>query len=425
MTDEDREREQAGGGIGRRGFLLGAGGVVLGGAGGFALGSSGEDDTPGAPEQAAQAPAPTPAAGSATSLPEGTDPADVIAYGYDPLTAETQRDLLTAGVTPAAAMFIRQNVALPDPGILSDPGAWSFRVDGVAEPGEMTLRDLQSMRSTELTAVLQCSGNGRGFADHAPDGEPWRVGAVANVTWTGVPVKAVIEERGGPAAGAAFLTGTGGEPLPADVEREDEVVERSVPLRKGMADCMLVWEMNGEPIPLSHGGPLRLIVPGYHAVNSVKFLKRLACTEAESPAKIQQSSYRVRPVGEASDPSQPSMWEMNVKSLITGPSNRGDVATGMVDVRGFAWSGDPEIEGVEVSTDGGKRWNDAKLSDTGPGQWAWRGFSYTFSAGEGDYRLVSRATDANGAVQPAIPEPNEEGYAHNGWRQAALTIGVG
>ena len=202
----------------------------------------------------------------------------------------------------------------------------------------MTIKDLKALGSTTITAVLQCSGNGRFFFEHGPSGSAWGVGAAANVQWTGVPVKMVLEAMGGAAEGARFLTGTGGEPIPAALNERDLVVERSIPLEKGMEDAILAWELNGEPVNISHGGPLRLVVPGYYGVNNVKYLKRLAATAKESDAKIQVSKYRVRPIGEKGAADQPSMWAMNVK--VDDPLGDKALKVGIVDDR-VAFCGSP------------------------------------------------------------------------------------
>lgn len=214
---------------------------------------------------------------------------------------------------------------------------------------------------------------------------------MGNARWTGVPVHAVIEALGGAVAGALFLTAAGAEPLPA-----------------------------GKDPPRAHR---RAIGPaGYWGINHVKFLGRLACTAEESDARIQRSTYRVRPVGVRSSPSQPTMWEMYVKSLIVYPTDDDDVEAGPVEVRGYAWAGEAAVAGVEVSVDGGAGWAPAGLAADTDGPGAWREFRHTFTAApDSEYRLVSRATDVNGETQPELPEPNERGYAHNGWGHPSLT----
>ena len=190
-----------------------------------------------------------------------------------------------------------------------------------------------------------------------------------------------------------------------------------------MEQAILAWDMNGEPIPLAHGGPLRLIVPGYYGVNNVKYLKRLAFTPEESPAKIQQTGYRVRPVGVSGDPSQPSMYEMSVKSWITGPLE--DAGTGQVRIAGLAMGGTSAVTGVEVSTDGGESWQEAELLGPDMGRYAWRPFVLVADLGAGTHTLTSRATNGNGDTQPKEFEPNERGYGHNGWLGHAVDVTVG
>ncbi|MGH3754417.1 MAG: sulfite oxidase [Pseudonocardiaceae bacterium] len=397
-------------GVSRRGLLLGAGGL-------FAAGAAACSPAAGPGSSAPEA--------GAGLLPAGKDPRDFVVYGVDPFEMETHRERLADLVTPVQALFVRQNLPLPAPAILADRDRWKTRFEGVARPAELTVAALRDLGRSEVTTVIQCSGNGRGFAPHGPQGSPWRVGAVGNCRWTGVPVNTVIDSLGGPVTAARFLTATGAEPLPAGSDPREHVVERSIPLAKGMADCLLAWELNGAPIPLEHGGPLRLVVPGYWGVNSVKFVGRLACTTDESDAKIQRASYRVRPVGVRGAPDQPSMWEMDVKSLITFPTDRDEVAAGPVEIRGVAWAGEAEVAGVEISTDGGQRWQAATLDRATAGPAGWREFTHTFVADAGEYRLVSRATDVNGETQPEFPEPNERGYGHNGWRNPALTVEVG
>jgi DMSO/TMAO reductase YedYZ molybdopterin-dependent catalytic subunit len=180
--------------------------------------------------------------------------------------------------------------------------------------------------------------------------------------------------------------------------------------------------MNGSPVPLAHGGPLRLIVPGYYGVNNVKYLKRLAFTEAESDANIQRTGYRVRPVGQKGAPSQPSMWEMSVKSWITHPLKEAD--KGPVQIYGVAFNGMNGVKSVEVSTDGGKTWKAAHFIGPDLGRFAWRTFVIAADLKPGSYTIASRATDTAGHVQPENFEPNERAYGHNGWSAHAVKVTI-
>ncbi len=238
-------------------------------------------------------------------------------------------------------------------------------------------------------------------------------------------VSDIIDRFGGAEKDVAFLTTTGADPLPEGVDRNQVVVERSVPLEKGLRDSLLVWEMNGAPLPLVHGGPLRLIVPGYYGVNNIKWVKRLALTQEQSGAHIQQSGYRVRPVGTGGRPDQPSMWRMDVKSWLNGPgADNTLVKSGPVLLHGVAFSGERGIDKVDVSVDEGRTWQQAQLVGPDLGPDAWRSFIYQTDLKQGEYHFASRATDAEGDSQPRESAQNERGYGHNGWLDAALSIKV-
>jgi mono/diheme cytochrome c family protein len=213
--------------------------------------------------------------------------------------------------------------------------------------------------------------------------------------------------------------------LPEGIDPQTVAVERSVPLDKGLKDCLLVWEMNGEPLPLVHGGPVRLLVPGYFGVNNVKWLRTLAATMKESSNKIQQSGYRLRPVGKSGNVSHPSMYRMPVKSWVNSPGADGKpIPPGRHRIFGVAFAGERGIESVEVSLDGGSNWRQAMLYGPDLGANAWRTFSLDAELDNGEYLLVSRATDKTGAQQPADFPANQRGYGHNGWRDHGLSVAV-
>ena len=354
-------------------------------------------------------------------LPDGLSLRDFTMYTRTPLTLETKRERMgIAAITPTPLLFVRNNLPMPERGIVDDPEAWTLSVEGVAKPRKFTLRELKALGVQTIAAVLQCSGNGRRFFEHGASGSPWGVGAAGCVLWTGVPVAAVLDAVGGAVETAKFLTATGGDPIPVLPKgfAADEIrVERSIPLSK--RDCLLAWEMNGIPLPLTHGGPLRLVVPGYYGVNSVKYVRTLACTQNESPARIQRKGYRVRPIGEGSDATQPSMWRMNVKSWINGAA---DVLAGKGLVHGVAFSGERWIRKIELSIDGGANWRNATLLEPDLGKYAWRAFALEVDLPRGKHVLASRATDAAGEVQPEHRVENERGYGNNAWRDLALHV---
>lgn len=405
---------------GRRRFLIQSVGVGSGiaamGATGVAFGASG--DTAAA------------ASGDASDLPDIIDWKDedaMILHGRTPITLETRRFAVgTSGITPASRLYIRNNLPVPDDDIVDDRDAWQVSIEGVKNPKNLSVGELKTMGLTSVAMVLQCSGNGRGFFEHQASGSQWRTGAAGNVVWSGVPLKDVIAALGGPADGMKYLTNTGGEVLPKGLDPDQIQVERSIPIDKALDDVLLAWEMNGQPIPLVHGGPLRVIVPGYYGCNSVKYVKRVALTPKESTSHMQQSSYRIRPIGESSSPDQPTMWDMNVKSFITGPGAKPNakVKAGHQVIHGVAFGGDEAVDSVEVSIDGGNTWQAAEIYGADMGRYAWRTFQLEVELPAGSLDLASRATTVSGAVQPEIRVENERGYGDNSWRDHALSIVV-
>lgn len=358
----------------------------------------------------------------ADGFPAALDPANFENHGTSPLTLETKRALLDGLLTPTELVFVRNNLGPPAESAYADPDAWSVEFTGVRSPRSMTVGDLKGIGHETVAAVLQCSGNGRRFFEHGASGSQWGVGAAANVLWTGVKLSDVVAELGGPADGARFVTALGGDTMPDVLDPATDGIERSVPIEDAMERAILAWDMNGAPLDGLHGGPLRLVVPGYYGVNQVKFARRVALTEEESETRIMTNSYRVRPIGASSDPSQPTMWRMNVKSWITSPLE--DAAAGPMHVTGVAFSGEAPVTGVEVSADGGATWRSADFLGPDLGPHAWRTFSMKWDAPAGTHTLVCRATDARGNVQPKERLENERGYAHNGWSDPGVVVKV-
>jgi len=403
----------------RRRFVVGAltagGGALL-----TAVAGCKESGAP-APIDSADAPAPSVLE---PTLPDNKDPANFIKHGDNPLTLETRREKLgTSVLTATSAFFVRQNLPLPPPEIVADRDGWTTRIEGVKRPSEIRVDELKKLGLATMATVVQCSGNGRKYYKHGPSGSRWGVGAAGCAMWSGVPLRAVVEHFGGVDQGMRYLTTTGGEPLPEGVERNQVVVERSIPIKKALDDCLLAWEMNGEPIPRSHGGPLRLIVPGYFGCNQIKFVKQLAFSREQGPAKIQQTGYRMRAIGDKGSPDQPAMWEMPVKSFITTPTDQTPVVAGKFRVTGVAFGGAKAVSKVEVSTDG-KRWQAARWVGPDLGKYAWRVFQLELERQPGPVKLYSRATNAAGEIQPELRNENERGYGNNSWRDMGVTVQV-
>jgi len=379
----------------------------------------------GAPRVAAQAASPAPPA-QAKPLPAyvAWKDADSLIV-HTPTTIETKRTALgSSGITPADRLFVRNNLAAPDVSIVANREAWQVAVEGVRQPRTLTVAELKTLGLETIAMVLQCSGNGRGYFPSKPAGTKWQVGAAGNVIWSGVPVRAVAESLGGPSAGMRFITSTGGETLPAGIDPKTVIVERSVPI-SALQDALLAWEMNGEPVPHAHGGPLRLIVPGYSGVNHIKYIKRLAFTVDQTDAAIQATRYRIAPLGTKESPALPAVWEMEPKSWINSPApEAGSVRRGWVQIHGVAMGGMQAPRRVDISLDGGKTWREASFIGANMGRYAWRPFVLQAQLQPGTYVMASRVTDSQGRVQVETTEDNVGGYLNSGWRAHAITVNV-
>lgn len=352
------------------------------------------------------------------------DPQSMIVHSAN--TIETRRSAFgTSVITPNEQVYIRNNLPPPPESLVENRDAWEVQISGVKSPRTMTVAELKTLGVETVAMVLQCSGNGRGLGfTHKPSGTQWQVGAAGCVVWSGVPVRKVVDALGGLVDGVRFMTGTGGEKLPEGVDPLSVMVERSVPL-EAMQDALLAWEMNGVPVSLAHGGPLRLIVPGYTGVNNVKYVRALSFTPKESEARIQQSSYRMSPIGTKGSPEWPSVWKMTPKSWVNTPNaETGPVKAGAVQITGVAFGGMERAEKVEVSIDGGRTWQEASFIGPDLGKYAWRQFVLSTRLAPGDYTIASRVTDAAGNVQSEQRIDNERGYLNTSWRDHAVRITV-
>ncbi|WP_049899837.1 molybdopterin-dependent oxidoreductase [Halococcus agarilyticus] len=347
--------------------------------------------------------------------------------------------------------------------------AWSGDGDAVELPLSEIVDDLPTVA---VAHTMECAGNGRGQHDPETGSVQWGCEAVGTAVWSGTPVRSVLRAGGldvGDAAsdpttheGDRWLTAIG------DDSTEEETFARSIPLSKALDDCILAHGMNGEALPAEHGYPVRLVVPGWYGVNSVKWLSELRVTDGmvtegslDRPgthARWQQDDYRIHPEGttpehtdtvptadtwdqlESPAVEHPYTFDETVMSLIGRPTGEEPVTPreGSVTVRGVAWAGDDAVRGVEVSDDEGETWHDAELF--GPNYaGAWRLFEYAWEPDSGTHTLASRATDEHGRSQPAtIGTPadgldavesgefpwNEGGYAANAYLPNAIEIEV-
>jgi len=334
---------------------------------------------------------------------------------------ETHRSAIGESlITPNRNIYIRNNMPTMSDTQIGDRNNWKVSIKGVKNPKTFSLAQLKKLGHTTMATILQCSGNGRGFFAHEVRGSQWKTGAAACVVWTGVPMKVVVDACGGVDSDAVFMTSAGVDHEPTGLDPKKAKVERSVP-KKVYKDAMLAWEMNGVPLPNSHGGPLRMVTPGYFGINNVKHLGQVAFTKTESTVKYMKSSYRISPIGKKGS-QYPSCWEMPVKSWITRPTDEtGTVKAGNVQIVGVAMGGTKKVRSVKVSIDGGQSWKKAKFVGPDLGKYAWRQFVFEANLAPGSYNLASKAS-AGGKTQPELRYENRRGYAHNGWKDHSVNI---
>ena len=339
--------------------------------------------------------------------------------GY-PINAETPLDLLTTYITPNDVFFVRHhwNPVLPD------ARQWTLTLDGeVARPMKLTIDELRRLPRTVKTCVLQCAGNGRSLHRPVLPGLQWTHGAMGNARWTGVAVAELLE-RAGMKPSAAHLHLFGGDGPPGKVPP----FYRSIDLKKALADAIVAYEMNGEPLPHLHGGPVRLVVPGWTGNHWMKWLVRLSPQVQPQTGFWMDTGYRYpkRPgtpgVAVKPDETDP-VTELFVKSTITEVPARVRVGS-PIRIGGVAFSGAPDVAKVEITSDDGATWMPAVL-DAQHDPYAWRLWSFRHSAARpGPIRLMARATDSLGRVQPREAVWNQSGYLHNGWHAVDIEVGA-
>jgi DMSO/TMAO reductase YedYZ molybdopterin-dependent catalytic subunit len=422
----------------RRGFLNGAGlaamGAVVGGLIPFGHNMP-AGLVPAALAQGAPAGSPPPAAPAAPkgpqylSFPGKSD--KLVVLGEKPLVAETPESLLDDDTTPNDKFFIRNNGLIPDPP--KDPDAWKITVDGeVNKKLELTLGELKS-KFTPVTRrmVLECGGNGRSFFTPQARGNQWTNGGVGCAEWTGVKVADVVKAAGLKSS-AVFSGHYGADPhLSGDANRPS--LSRGVPLKKLMDENnLIVFAMNGQPLPNIHGAPVRLVIPGWPGSLSAKWLTRIWIREKEHDGPgMGATSYRVaiKPMVPGSPPDNKNFKDlesMPVRSIITNPANGTKLPAGTkeVSLRGAAWAGDHTVKQVDISTDFGASWTRAKLGNP-KNKYDWQRWTATLKLpSDGYYEIWTRGTDSRGMMQPHIAGAwNPQGYGGNPMHRIAILVG--
>jgi DMSO/TMAO reductase YedYZ molybdopterin-dependent catalytic subunit len=353
----------------------------------------------------------------------GTPSSKLIVRSQNPQDLETPISLLDAWITPNDLFYVRSHIYTPK----IDMGTWRLQIDGqVNQPLTLTLDDIKKYPESTQVVTLECSGNGRAFYEPTIPGAQWEKGAVGNARWTGVRLADVLKHAG-LKPGARFITIDGAD---VPMGKVPDFI-RSLPLEKAMhPDTLLATQMNGEPIPIAHGFPLRLIASGWTGNNSVKWVTHITVSDQPTDAFFYKTAYRyptmpVAPGASVNAANMAPLTALAVKSSITAPSPGAQFKAGSVKIKGIAYAGEADIVGVDISTDLGATWKPATLGRD-HAKYAWRLWEYSWTAGnEGSYVVMSRAKDSTGRVQPMVQAWNPSGYLWNVVDKVRVTVTKG
>lgn len=352
---------------------------------------------------------------------------NLIIHNPRPPIAETPVHALSEWITPIERFFIRSNHPIPE----IDESNWKVEFHGLGKKSTMlSLKNLKKMKTEQVIAVLQCSGNGRGRQEPPVAGTQWDLGAVGNASWEGVPFVALLKTFNLPAE-VRFAHFEGADD-PAHPTTPPFI--RSIPLEKlKEPSTLLAWKMNGVAMPRAHGGPLRLILPGWYGHNWIKWVRKVTFSSNPHSGYVMSKSYKmpttpVKP-GEPWDATTGTpITKLLVNAIVHTPFDGAVVNSSKpTRIEGKAFSGEAHIERIEYSLDNGKNWTSQgvelqpqTLEQSGQVQskkhskWAWQSFAFTIPPFSQESISISvRATDSAGQKQPLKHTWNPSGYLFN------------
>jgi anti-anti-sigma factor len=366
----------------------------------------------------------TPAVGEALTA---LDPEEAYQQAFDagmvvhrahPLNCETSIPALMGGVVmPNQRFYVRNHFQMPQ----LDPSRWRLNLLGLVErPMSLSLRDLVKMPSQTQFVTLECAGNGRSLLSPRVNGEQWNLGAVSTAEWTGVPLAEVLD-RAGVKAGAKEVVFRGADSGKLDGRSEPIRFERGLRINDAQGcEALLAYAMNGETLPIQHGYPLRVIIPGWYAVASVKWLTEIEVISGVFSGHYQTETYFFEWQRGGQLIREPVSVQ-RVRSLITEPEPDTEVEQGELPIRGVAWSGAAPIARVEVRIGGGP-WQDARLVGERK-RHSWQGWELIARLEQPGSTVISaRATDMASRTQPDSPEWNRLGYGSNAIQKVRVDV---
>ena len=330
-------------------------------------------------------------------------------------------EALRYDVTPVGLHYLLIHFDIP----LVDARSYELHVGGrVRRPMRLSMDDITARPATTLAVTLECAGNGRARLSPRPMSQPWLTEAVGTAEWTGTSLAAILDEAGVEAdAAEAVFAG-----LDRGVQGGiDQFYERSLTLAEaGRPEVLLAYAINGRPLPPQHGFPLRLIVPGWYGMTSVKWLRSITVVDEAFQGYQQATAYHYRTSTDG--PGEP-VTRILPRALMVPPgmpdfmTRTRLVRPSMQRIEGRAWSGRAPVARVEFSADGGSTWAAATLEEP-PSQFAWHRWTCTWNATRpGEYELCARATDTGGNTQPVEQDWNLEGVQNNGMQRVRVVVG--
>ncbi|HEY4273109.1 MAG TPA: sulfite oxidase [Candidatus Udaeobacter sp.] len=330
-----------------------------------------------------------------------------------PLNLEMPFSSLDTFLTPTKSFYVRTHFPIPT----IDRDAWWLHVEGEVEKAfAINYEQLKAFESVTVPVTLECAGNNRLFLEPKVKGVQWHLGAVSTAEWTGVYLSTLLDRASlKPNACEVILEGADCGMVEEPKGPSGELTfARSIPLDKARRDVLLAYKMNGDDLPPEHGFPVRAIVPGWYAMASVKWLQRIIVTDRPFTGYYQTIDYAYWAKRENVAELTP-LTEMQVKAEIAHPPEDEIVpANTSVCVRGAAWACDAEITKVELSTDGGATWNDARLiGESKRNAWRFWEFDWQTPSQPGKRTLIARATDSLGRTQPVTRDHDRGTYMIN------------
>ena len=335
-----------------------------------------------------------------------------------PLNAETPAESLRSWITANDVFFDRNQGQIPETPVSLEE--YRLVVEGeVNQPLALSFGQILQMPKEIVSNTLECSGNSRSLLKQRAPGNPWTIGGVGNAVYSGIWLKDLLDMAGltDKARHVSF------EGMDKGLGRSGITFVRSIPIEKAMSSTLLAYEMNGEPLPIKHGYPLRGLALGWTGANCVKWLHRVRVLDKPYEGFFMDKVYRVFQKGQ--DPKEGTVVTgLSLKSIITQPLADEKLAPGKITILGAAYAGEDRVERVDVSTDDGENWFVADF--LGPNEpYSWRHWQYIWDASEpGEYLIMARATDREGRQQPMDATWNVQGYGNNGVREHAIRVGI-